>query len=146
MMKEFILELNDSSPALFLVLVIATMVMVISLGVYVLLTLIIKILMYKQKNEIYTKFIESTPQLFKPWINMKIGGWLSNMTIPYYPYWTFRLFDKLDREQVDEWRNVVKKYFGNKYFLFKTRVFFNNITLYILIPYLCMIISLLIIK
>ena len=126
----------ETYPILFLMFIALFSIMMFSFIGYIVLTVVIKIITYKQKEFIFRNFINKTPELFKPWLNMRFGGWLMNMSIPFYPYWTFWLIEKWNKEQVDEWRCVVISCFGKYFILFKVRLILNRITLSILLPFL----------
>ncbi|HIF9354033.1 TPA: hypothetical protein ACX6RJ_002037 [Photobacterium damselae] len=133
MMKTFILNLNEYHPALYVMFMFLGWLMVISILLSVTFSILIRIMTVKDKDEIFTFFIKESPKKYHNLLNMKIGGWLMNMEIPFF-YWRMFKIHKMNKNDLMEWRTVVKKAFGKRYVFFKIRMLSNRLLLMTGIP------------
>lgn len=133
MINEFILNLNEYHPILYLMFMLLGCVLVVSIVLSVTLSLLIRIITIKDKDEIFTYFVKKSPKKYHKLLNMKIGGWLMNMEIPFF-YWRMFKIHKMNKNDLMEWRTVVKKAFGKRYVFFKIRMLSNRLLLMTGIP------------
>ncbi len=128
MMNEFILNLNEYHPILYLMFMLLGCVLVVSIVLSVTLSLLIRIITIKDKDEIFTYIVKKSPKKYHKLLNMKIGGWFMNMEIPFYYWRIFKIYD-MNKNDLMEWRKTVKEVLGKRYVFFKIRMLSNRLLL-----------------
>lgn len=128
MINAFIIKLNEYHPVLYLMFMFLGCVLVVSIVLSVTLSLLIWVITIKDKDDIFTFFVKKSPKKYHKLLNMKIGGWLMNMEIPFYYWRIFKIYD-MNKNDLIEWRNSVKKSFGKRYVFFKIRMLSNRLLL-----------------
>ncbi|RDL29270.1 hypothetical protein DA099_15355 [Photobacterium damselae] len=114
MINAFIIKLNEYHPVLYLMFMFLGCVLVVSIVLSVTLSLLIWVITIKDKDDIFTFFVKKSPKKYHKLLNMKVGGWLMNMEIPFYYWRIFKIYD-MNKNDLIEWRNSVKKSFGKRY-------------------------------
>ncbi|MGX9459503.1 hypothetical protein ACWU37_21465 (plasmid) [Photobacterium damselae subsp. damselae] len=141
MINAFIIMLNEYHPILYLMFMLLGCVLVISIVLSVTLSLLIRIITIKDKDEVFTYFVKKSPKKYHKLLNVKIGGWLMNMEILFFYWRLFSVRYDMKKEEIKEWRNIVKDSFDKRqYVIFRIRTIAKHCFLLIAIP-LVMIMS-----
>lgn len=135
-MKEFILMLSENYPFLYLCFILVVAVMILSMILTLVFSFILKLLTINKRNDIYQYYVENSPEVYKPWVSIKFGGWLRNIDVPFIYWRFFQFFYKMTKDDVKKWRNVVKKSFGKYYIIYMARLITKKMMLIIVIPML----------
>ncbi len=140
MIESFILDFFKSNQILMFIGIVALLIGLIALFSYPIYVTFLKIKFRKRKVEIYNVYLQYTPESYKKGLSYEIGGWLLNMSLPSSPIWFYRIVAKLNREQVNEWRNGVKKAFGSDYKYYRWYLYITKIVYIIFIPMVIIVI------
>ncbi|HIF9315459.1 TPA: hypothetical protein ACX6Q1_003826 [Photobacterium damselae] len=140
MIEAYLIELSNDHPWLLIPYVIIMTLCLLSMVVYILLTVVLLIVTRHDKKEIFSYFVKNSPDAYKQWIGITIRGWMINMAVPFLYWRMFSMLYDMKKEEVKEWRNIVKNSFGSKrYAIFRIRLIANNYFLLITIPLMIMI-------
>ncbi|HIF9226043.1 TPA: hypothetical protein ACX6QE_003870 [Photobacterium damselae] len=140
MIESFVLDFFKSNQILMFIGIVVLLIGVIALFSYPIYVTFLKIKFRKRKMEIYNVYLQHTPESYKKGLSYEIGGWLLNMSLPSSPIWFYRIVAKLNREQVKEWRNGVKKAFGRDYKYYRWYLYITKIVYIIFIPMVIIVI------
>ncbi len=99
----------------------------------------LRILTINKRDDIYKYYVENSPTIYKPWLNIKFGSWLRSIDVPFLYWRFFKVFYKMTKADILEWRNVVKISFGKYYYIYLGRLITNKIILIIAVPMLIVI-------
>lgn len=126
-MKDFILNLNSNHPLLYIFFILLGTVMIVALTLGVLFTIITKLIIMKDEDDIFESFVEGSPEIYKPYIKIRFGSVLRNVNVPFIYWRFFHIFYGMSKFNVKKWRATVKNSLGCKrYIIFRIMVVFNH--------------------
>lgn len=141
MIDEYLIKLSKNYPWLMILYIVIMALLALSMITNVLFTIVLVIITKTNKNDIFYHFLNNSPEKYRNLLRMKIGGWLMNMEIPFFYWRMFSMRYDVNKEEVKEWRDIVKDSFEKKqYIIFRIRVIAKHCFILIGIP-LVMIIS-----
>ena len=139
MIQHYILALLKAYPIIMYICSFILIIGLVALFSYPIYVTFIKFKFRNKKDEIYEVYIKHTPEIYKARMELEIGGWLLNMSVPYFPIWSFKLIEKFNREQIEEWRDGVRKGFGDDYIFYVWYLYITRTVYLIFIPWIIVI-------
>ncbi len=140
MIEDFILNIFKSNQILMIIGSITLLIGLIALFSYPIYVTFLKIKFRKRKKEIYSIYLQHTPESYRKGLSYEVGGWLLNMSLPSSPIWFYRIVAKLNKDQVEEWRYGVKKAFGSDYKYYRWYLYITKSVKFIILPIILVII------
>lgn len=132
-------QIIEQYPIFYYIYLFVLGILALSVLLNLIFSITLRILTLNKRDDIYKYYVENSPTIYKPWLNIKFGSWLRSIDVPFLHWRFFKVFYKMTKKDVLEWRNVVKISFGKYYFLYLGRIITNKIILIIAVPMLIVI-------
>ncbi|MEF1207675.1 hypothetical protein, partial [Photobacterium damselae] len=127
-------QIIEQYPIFYYIYLFVLGILALSVLLNLIFSITLRILTLNKRDDIYKYYVENSPTIYKPWLNIKFGSWLRSIDVPFLHWRFFKVFYKMTKKDVLEWRNVVKISFGKYYFLYLGRIITNKIILIIAVP------------